>query len=140
MSKEEKTDRIVHDKLQEIDWNTIENYPLFVGECDEVDSKAIQRECFQTVLMHYFSEALADLQFQVKKDLNDTVFVDFNIDEQGWILISNIEESSNVLSEIENFNELISERLNDLTTVKSATYQGIPVKMRIRLPIVLNTQ
>ena len=140
LSKEEKTDKIVHDELQAIDWNNVEKYPLFVGECDEMAPKDTQKECFQTVLLRYFSEAMADLQFQVKQDLNDTIFVDFKIDQHGFILISNIEESTNVLNEIENFNALVSERLNDLTTVKAANYRGIPVNMRIRLPIVLNTQ
>ena len=139
MSTQEKTDKLVHDELNRVNWNEVDSFPLFVGECDELASKEVQQDCFQTTLMRYFSTAVADLQFQVDSELNDTIYVDFKVDEDGFILISNVEESTKVLNEIPNFNELISERLHDLTTVRAATYRGIPVEIRVRLPIVLNT-
>ncbi len=138
MSKEDKTQEIVREELSTINWNDIEKYPLF-DDCDENASKQIQRECFQTVLLGYFSKALDSLEFQVDKDLNDTVYVHFEIDEHGFILVKDVEENQAVLNEIENFNTKISKQLNDLTTVKSAHKRGIPVSIRFRLPIVLNT-
>ncbi|MCL6274700.1 hypothetical protein M3P19_11820 [Muricauda sp. 2012CJ35-5] len=140
MSTQEKTDKLVHDELIKVNWNEVDSYPLFVGECDELAIKEVQRDCFQATLMRYFTEAVSDLQFQVNTELNETIYVDFEVDEHGFILITNFEESNAVLSEIENFNDLISERLNDLTTVKAAIYRGIKVAIRVRLPIVLNTQ
>ncbi len=138
-SMEDRTEDMVHEKMSTIDLNEVDGYPYFEA-CDENASKAVQRECFQTVMLSYFSKALDDLQFQVNKDLNDTIYVDFIIDEHGFITVREVEENSKVLGEIENFNELVTERLNEITTVSPAHKRGIDVGMRIRLPLVLNTQ
>ncbi|WP_108425009.1 MULTISPECIES: hypothetical protein [Flagellimonas] len=137
-SKEDKTQKLVNEELMAIDWNDVDQYPLF-DSCDETATKEAQRECFQNVMADYFSEALAGLQFQVDSDLNDTVYIDFMIDEHGFISVINVEEKTAVLNEISDFNTKISERLNDLTTVAPALKRGNPVGLRFRLPLVLNT-
>jgi hypothetical protein len=71
--------------------------------------------------------------------LNDTVYVDFLIDEHGFISVLNVEEKTSVLNEIADFNAKITARLNDLTTVAPALKRGNPVSLRFRLPLLLNT-
>lgn len=137
-SKEEQTKKRVNEELLAIDWNDVDQYPLF-DDCDETVSKQIQRECFQTVILGYFSRGLDSLQFQVDTDLNDTVYVHFVIDEHGFISVTEIEENQAVLNEIKDFNSKISDQLNDLTTVSPALKRGIPVSLRFKLPIILNT-
>ncbi len=139
MSKEEKTKKMVNEELLAIDWNDVDQYPLF-EDCDETAAKQAQRECFQGVMSGYFSEALDDLQFQVDTDINDTMYVDFVVDEHGFISVVNVQENANILNKISDFNTKVSERLNDLTTVAPALKRGIPVSLRFRLPVVLNTQ
>lgn len=137
-SKEDKTQKLVNEELLSIDWNDVDQYPLF-EDCDETASKEAQQECFQNLITEYFSEALAGLQFRVWNDMNDTVYVDFLIDEHGFISVLNVEEKTSVLNEISDFNNKVSERLNDLTTVAPALKRGNPVSLRFRLPLVLNT-
>lgn len=137
-SKEDKAQKLVNEELLAIDWNDVDQYPHF-DNCDETAAKEAQKNCFQTVMMEYFSEALAGLKFQVNHDMNDTVYIDFLIDEHGFISVLNVEEKTSVLNEISDFNTKISERLNDLTTVAPALKRGNPVSLRFRLPLVLNT-
>lgn len=137
-SKEDKTQKLVNEELLAIDWNDVDQYPLF-EDCDETATKQVQRECFQTVILDSFSKALDGLEFQVEQDLNDTVYIDFVIDEHGFISVLNVEEKTSILNEISDFNSKISERLNDLTTVAPAIKRGNPVSLRFRLPLVLNT-
>lgn len=137
-SKEDKTQKLVNEELLAIDWNDVDQYPLF-EDCDETASKDAQQECFQNVITEYFSEALSELKFEVRNDMNDTVYIDFLIDEHGFISVLNVEEKTAVLNEISDFNSKISEQLNDLTTVAPALKRGNPVSLRFRLPLVLNT-
>ncbi|NAY92690.1 hypothetical protein GTQ34_12255 [Muricauda sp. JGD-17] len=137
MSKEDKTQKMVDDELLAIDWNDVDQYPLF-EECDETVSKPQQKGCFQNVLMGYFSKALDSLHFQVEENLNDTVFIDFEVDEHGFITIRNVEEKTAIFNQIENFRSEVTQRLNDFT-VKPALKRGIPVSIRFRLPLVLST-
>ncbi len=137
-SKEDKTQKLINAELLAIDWNDVDQYPLF-DRCDETATKQAQRECFQNVMLDSFSNALDSLEFQVNEDLNDTVYIDFVIDEHGFISILNVEEKTSVLNEITDFNTKVSELLNDLTTVAPAIKRGNPVSLRFRLPLVLNT-
>ncbi len=137
-SKEDKTQKLVNAELLAIDWNDVDQYPLF-DDCDETATKQVQRQCFQNVMLDSFSNALDSLEFQVNQDLNDTVYIDFVIDEHGFISVLNVEEKTAVLNAIADFNSKISEQLNDLTTVAPAIKRGNPVSLRFRLPLVLNT-
>ena len=137
-SKEEKTQKLVNEELLAIDWNDVDQYPHF-DSCDETATKQAQRECFQRVMLDSFSNALDSLEFQVNHDLNDTVYIDFVIDEHGFISVLNVEEKTSVLNEITDFNTKVTELLNDLTTVAPALKRGNPVSLRFRLPLILNT-
>ncbi|WP_298793892.1 hypothetical protein [uncultured Allomuricauda sp.] len=137
-SKEEQTKNRVNEELLAIDWNDVDQYPLFEG-CDETAPKEIQRDCFQNEMLKIASDTLDSLSFEVDNDLEDTLYIDFEVDEHGFISILEMEEKQSVLNEIADFNEQITERLNNLT-VAPALKRGIPVGLRFRLPLVLNTQ
>ena len=137
-SRETKTQQLVNDELLTIDWNEVDGYPLF-DNCDETVSKEDQRACFENTILQHFSEAFSDLEYAVQNDLDQQLFVDFLIDEHGFITISQVEENDAIAEAIPGFYNEINVRLNDLTTVKPAHKRGIPVSVKFRLPIVLNT-
>ncbi len=137
-SRETKTQQLVNDELLAIDWNEVDAYPLFEN-CDETFSKPEQRACFENTMLQHFSTAFSDLEYSVQNDLNQQLFVDFLIDEHGFITISKVEENNAIAEAIPGFYNEINSRLNDLTTVKPAHKRGIPVSVKFRLPIVLNT-
>jgi len=137
-SKAVRTENKVQEDLLAIDWNDVDSYPLF-EVCDENMTKEIQRMCFQEKMFNYFSAAFSDAQFEVETDINETLYVDFKIDEHGFITVLEIAENFRINELLPGFNEEISNRLNDLTTVAPALKQGNPVSMKFRLPLVLNT-
>ncbi len=137
-SKNTQTENSVSEALMAIDWNDVDTYPLF-DVCDENTPKAEQKNCFQENMIGYFSEAFSDAEFEVEADLNDTLYVDFLIDEHGFISVLEIAENERINQLIPDFNDEVSARLNDLTTVAPALKRGIPVSMKFRLPLVLNT-
>lgn len=139
VSKEEATQKLIEEELLQINWDDVDQYPLF-DACREDLPKLEQRTCFEDTMIAQLGKALEDMEFEVENDLNDTVLIDFLIDEDGFIFVQNVEEKEAVLSEIENFNSEVTRRLNDLTTVAPAIKRGIPVSVRFRLPIILNTQ
>lgn len=137
MSKEDQTQKLVNDELLSIDWNDVDQYPLF-DNCDETAPKQIQRECFENGMLQIAAQALDSLQFEVQNDLNDTVVIEFKVDEDGFITVEQIKDSPEILNEISDFNTQIKSRLKDLT-VAPALKRGNPVSLRFKLPIVINT-
>ena len=93
LSKEERTDRLVNQELMAIDWNDVDQYPLF-DECDETAIKTVQLNCFQNQMLQRITRAFNDTVFTVEETIQDTMYVDFMIDEDGFVTIFDIEEKN----------------------------------------------
>lgn len=138
-SKEEKTQKLVNEVMQGIDWNDIDQYPLF-DNCDETVSKAGQRECFETTLLSHFSSTLSEFDFELDVGINDTVNVDFLMDKDGSISVLEVEKNAVIQAQIPEFNTIIAHSLKSLPSVAPALKRGIPVSAKFRIPIVLSTR
>lgn len=139
LSKEERTTQLVNSKLAEIDMNDVDQYPLFEA-CDETATKEEQRQCFQNEIMKYFETAIEDMVFRTKNDLADTLWVDLRIDEEGRMAIAHIFKNNNLDENIPELRSSLSERLNDSTKIAPAIKRGVPVGLKVRLPILIETR
>ena len=137
-SKEKKTQKLVNQEIMAIDWNDVDNYPLFEN-CDESTSKTSQRECFESELLTHFSATLQEFEFVIDPEVNNTVFVDFLIDQEGKITVIHIEKDRAIDTLMPEFNGIISQSLRNLPPLAPALKRGIPVNAKFRIPIVLNS-
>ena len=138
LSKEEQTQKMVNAELMAIDWNDVDQFPLF-EECDEMAQKTEQRNCFEREMLKRFGEAFSDTVYEVDQEIKDTLFVDFEVDEDGFVNITEIEENLEIENIVPGFRDEIRLRFKDLTVIP-AHKQGINVKIKFRLPIVLDTE
>ena len=133
-----KTDRLVQKELGSIDWNDVDQYPLF-NTCGESISKEEQRICFETELLDHFSETLREFEFVLSEDVEDTIYVDFLVERNGAITVLDIEDQWEVQKQIPEFNAVITQSLKSLPPVEPALKRGIPVNAKFRIPLELNT-
>lgn len=138
-SRAEKTQKIIEQEMGGIDWNAIDQFPLFEG-CDELASKEVQKKCFEEMLLLHYSEILGDFEFVLDRKIKDTIRIDVLIDNKGLISILHIEQDSIVNSQIPGFNGIISRGIKSLPKLKPALKRGIPVKAKFRIPLVINTK
>ena len=136
-STDEKTQKLVNEKLQRIDWTDVDKYPLFDG-CDETVSKIEQKKCFIETLSFCFTSTLQEFQPVLNKILNDTVFVDFIVVNTGDISIINIHNKEVFEEQMQEFEEKIIKNLTNLPRIEPALKRGIPVSTKFRIPIVIN--
>lgn len=139
VSKEEKTRELVQKELQEIDFNSIDSYPLFEN-CDETQTPAGQRECFEREVLSNCSKILNQYEFTVDSAADKTVYVDFLVDKDGRVAVLNIEKDETIAARMPEFDKLITRGLKDLPPLAPALKRGIPVKAKFRIPIVLNSE
>lgn len=137
-SKEAKTQKLVNQEMQAIDWNNVDNYPLFEN-CDESTSKAKQKECFETELLNHFSATLQEFEFVIDPGVDTTVYVDFLIDQEGSIAVVDIQKDRKIERTMPEFDRIISQSLGSLPSLAPALKRGIPVQAKFRVPIVLST-
>ena len=137
-SKQARTRQLVDAEMQGINWNQLDQFPLF-DACDETASKPDQQECFQNTLTLHLSMALQDFDFRSQTVLHDTLYVDFLVDNQGGISVLSVEENQALAAENPEFENIVSRSLRSLPRLQPALKRGIPVAARFRLPLVLKT-
>lgn len=136
-STDEKTQELVSQELQSIDWTDVDKYPLF-NDCDETVSKAQQKKCFIETLSLHFAMTLQEFQPILNKKVHDTVFIDFILENTGDISIMNIHNKEVLQGQMQEFDEKITESLTSLPRIAPALKRGIPVSTKFRIPIVIN--
>lgn len=137
-SPQARTRQLVDAEMQGIDWNQLDQFPLF-DACDETASKAGQQECFQNTLTRHLSMALQDFDFRSETSLHDTIYVDFLVDNQGGISVMSVDENRALAAENPEFENIVSRSLRSLPRLQPALKRGIPVAARFRLPLVVKT-
>lgn len=137
-SKEKKAQKLVNREMLEIDWNEVDNYPLF-GNCDETLSKVAQKECFEKELLSHFSKTIKEFEFVLTKDIDTTVLVDFLIDQEGRITVTAIEKDRAIDSQMPEFDGIVIQSLKGLPPIAPALKRGIPVRAKFRIPIALKS-
>jgi hypothetical protein len=138
-SKEKRTQELIDADLNQIDWNTVDSYPLFL-ECDENATKEVQRRCFEQQLTTHFGETLNEFEFTVDSDQNAIVEVIFVIDTEGRISVLDIHKDASILKQMPEFDGLITQSLKNMPAIAPALKRGVPVSTKYKIPIVLNTK
>jgi hypothetical protein len=138
-SNDTKTQKIVENELRSIDWNDVDQYPLF-DSCDESVSKQEQKSCFENTLLQNFSMTLQDFEFIIDNEIEVTLYIDFLVDQDGTISVLEIDRNSLLEKQIPEFNGIITQSLKSLPIPAPALKRGIPVRTRFRLPMQLTTK
>ncbi len=137
-SREEKVQKLVDEELKSIDWNDVDQYPLF-ADCDETASKLDQKTCFESNILLHFSMTLQDFEFVLNEAVSDTIYVDFLTDHEGIITVLEVEKNEVLMAQVPEFEAIVTQSLKTLPKVAPALKRGIPVNAKFRIPIVLNS-
>ncbi len=138
-SKEEKVQKLVDEELKSIDWNDVDQYPLF-ADCDETASKLDQKACFESVVLVHFSSVIQDFEFVMEETINDTIYVDFLTDHEGAITVLEVEKNEIITTHVPEFEAIVIQTLKTLPKAAPALKRGIPVSAKFRIPVILNSK
>ncbi|MCF8713601.1 hypothetical protein JM658_02080 [Joostella atrarenae] len=138
-SEKEAKEEIIKRERQSINWNDVDQYPLFEN-CDETDDRNTQRICFQETFTNHFLATLTNNHLVTHKNLNDTINVQLLIGKEGNVTILQIKKNKRVSKEIPEIDTLIAHTVETLPRVYPALKRNIPVNMKIQLPIILKVE
>ena len=137
-TQEKRKRTLVEEEIAGIDWNQVDQFPLFES-CDEAATRFKQQDCFESTLLTHVSAALEGLDIQAKEELRDTLYVDFKIDNQGRIEVLTVGAHPLMDQEEPDFEAVITRSLKTLPSLQPAIKRGVPVATQFRIPLVLQT-
>jgi hypothetical protein len=138
-SKEVRTQKLIAQEMQQINFNEVDQFPLFEN-CDETNSKEENKDCFEETLLRNLYTSLDGFEFVLKEEIVDTLYVDFLIDKIGDVSVLDISHNAIIEEQIPEFDAVITRCLLSLPQASPALKRGIPVKAKFRIPIVLNSK
>ncbi|WP_149276586.1 hypothetical protein [Pareuzebyella sediminis] len=138
-AKEEKTQELVLEEIQAIDWDDVDQYPLF-DDCEEIVTKEERKKCFMETLLTHFSMSLQEAGFELQEEVKDTILVDFIMEDNGSITLMNIHNDEKINAQLPNFRDQIEKCLQNMPRIAPALKRGIPVSAKFRIPIVLSSR
>ena len=128
-------DELLNESLKSFNWNEVDEYPTFVS-CDSAYTKAEKKQCFENTLSQQITAQLAERSIIVTEDLNDTIILEFQISENGEILLKNRTISESVDHQIPQFDSIINNSLANLPKILPAIKRGQQVKTEFTMPVV----
>lgn len=136
--KKTSSEAILEEELQTFNWNEVDEYPTF-SSCDSISEKNAKKNCFERTLTSFVLEHLSKEKLVVSKALNDTVYIDFKLSENGEISIINIQTNQKIQQEIPKLQEYIRKSMDSLPTIYPAIKRGQQVMSQFRLPVIIKS-
>lgn len=132
------SETIYEEEVQTIDWAEVDAYPLFEN-CKEDVEKIQQRNCFIQTINDHIQNSILNRNFIASKEISDTLWIVFEINEKGKFNVSKVEMDSLLIQEFPQLKNLIIKNIDSLPHAEPAYKRGIPVKTRFTLPVAIRS-
>ncbi|GGG39854.1 hypothetical protein GCM10010976_09360 [Bizionia arctica] len=134
--KKTTSDAILNEELKTFNWSDVDDYPSFAS-CNDGVSKEEKKRCFQNTLTVIISNKIQKDTIVVSQNIDDTIYIKFQISETGKLSFIEAKVDSVTLREIPNINELLANSLDSLPTIYPAIKRGQQVKTAFTLPVII---
>ena len=134
-----KTRKWVELEMQSINWEELDQYPLFEN-CDEMAGKQEQKACFESTLLEQFTRTLSEFEFVLDTTVQDTLYLDFLVSHEGELQVLDIEHNEKVADQIPEFEGVVIQCLKVMPRPQPALKRGIPVSAKFRIPMIIETE
>ena len=140
----EDANKLANTYLSEVDWENIDQYPLFEG-CLESEAREAQRNCFEKTLLDVLYAEISQQDIKVKKSISDTVMLHLVIDKEGQLLLVKVEKDTLIDQQIPRLEAMLRQSLKKLPKLYAGLKkieagdfaEMVPVEVSCTLPLVI---
>ncbi len=129
-------------KLQAVDtvvnFTKVDASPAFV-KCKNLIDEA-RTSCFRKEIYVRVASSLQEHSFITEKKIDEEVFVDVLINNEGRFVLKNITVSKNVTEQLPKLDSIIKNTIEKLPQIQPAIKRGIPVATQYQLPLKIQTK
>lgn len=132
------SETFLKEEIKSINWKDVDQYPVFLN-CESFTEKKQQKNCFENTLSAHLYQVINSENTMVTNELNETLVLDFLVDEKGKLAITSMKIDSLLKVQIPSLAANIIEGIKILQPIAPAYKRGIPVKTTFKLPLVIKT-
>lgn len=132
------SETFLEEEIKAINWKEVDQYPVFQN-CENETEKEQQKPCFETTIINHLYQSIQSEKTTVLKDINETIIIDFMVNEKGELSISTMKIDSVLSNQLPLLENKIIQGIDSLQPIAPAYKRGIPVKTTFKLPIVIKT-
>ncbi|SHG97651.1 hypothetical protein [Winogradskyella jejuensis] len=136
-NKKVKTEDIVSQELETIDWKSVDEYPSFTV-CDSVSEKQARKQCFESTILNHVNDYLSKQSIVVSQDVEDTIAIKLKIDNLGEISILDIKTKPETQEIIPEIDTLLRGSIASLPKIFPAVKRSQNVTTEFILPVVVS--
>ena len=137
-TKKISSETFLKDEIKSINWKDVDQYPIFKN-CELISKKEQQKSCFEATLSSYIYLSINVEETVVTTDLNETLTINFIIDEKGKLMITSMIIDSLISAQIPLLEKNIKKAMDSIQPIAPAYKRGIPVKTSFQLPMEIKT-
>lgn len=134
--KKTSSEEILKEELQSFNWNDVDVFPTF-AVCDSSATLQERKQCFENTLTNHVLRHLSKDKLIVSQEINDTIFIDFKLNQTGDISILNTEIDDEVFTIFPNIKVQLESSLDSLPKIYPAIKRGQHVTTQFKLPIII---
>jgi hypothetical protein len=132
------SETFIEDEVKSINWKDVDQYPVF-SNCESISQKQAQKECFEKTLSSHLYHSINSENILVTSDINETLTIDFMVDEKGKLFINSMIIDSLLKEQIPILESNILKGIDSIQPIAPAYKRGIPVKTTFKLPLVIKS-
>ncbi|WP_136480321.1 hypothetical protein [Cognatitamlana onchidii] len=137
--KKTSSEAILNEELKTFNWIDVDEYPS-VSACDSISGRKQRAWCFENAIVNHITKHLQREVIVVTRDVNDTIFLKFQVNREGHLALLETKLDSTTLDEIPDIHKLLSSSLENLPKIYPASKKGQLVTTEFSLPIIINVK
>ena len=139
IDKKITVDEFINEELKSLDWNDVDQYPVFEN-CLEINNVKNKNNCFVETITNSFRENLKTNNLVLNRTLIDTVRMVLKVDKIGKISIENmtISDQNNKYKEV--ITKSFENTVSSLPKLYPAIKRGQEVDVIFNIPIIISTE
>lgn len=135
-TKKITTEDFFNEQWNTIDITEVDVYPSF-KQCDSLSERMALKRCFEEYITNTLYTELSHHSIIVQEAVDDTVWIDYIVNEKGKFCLDSIHITPLVRKEIPELPLWIHDATQALPVSYPATKRGIPVKTKCKIPVIL---
>ena len=87
------SETFLKEEIKSINWKDVDQHPVFLN-CESFTEKKQQKNCFENTLSSHLYQVINSGNTMVTTELNETLVLDFLVDEKGKLVITSMKMDS----------------------------------------------